>query len=84
MRQSARRQPQIVSTLNLVDAGLGITLVPASLRQARLVGVTFRPLKPAAKFTAPLNLACRRVDHSEAAKRFVGAVRRIARTLDPG
>ena len=74
--------PQIVSTLNLVAAGLGITLVPASLRQARMVGVVFRPLKSSPNLTAPLNLACRKVDHSEAAKRFVALVRRTARLVD--
>ncbi len=73
--------PQIVSTLNLVAAGLGVTLVPASLRQARMVGVVFRPLKSTPELTAPLNLACRKVDYSEAAKRFVELARTTARLV---
>ena len=36
--------PRIVSTLNLVAAGLGITIVPASLSRLPLEGVTYRPL----------------------------------------
>ena len=77
----AQEAPQIVSTLNLVAAGLGVTLVPASLGKIQMQDIVFRPLagKPALK--APLNLACRAVDHSAAAKRFVALVRRSARSI---
>ena len=37
--------PRIVSTLNLVAAGLGITIVPASLSRLPLEGVTYRTLE---------------------------------------
>ena len=36
--------PRIVSTLNLVAAGLGISLVPESLQRMRMDGVVFRRL----------------------------------------
>ncbi len=41
----AQEAPRIVSTLNLVAAGLGITIVPASLSRLPLEGVVYRPLK---------------------------------------
>jgi DNA-binding transcriptional LysR family regulator len=70
--------PRIVSTLNLVAAGLGITIVPASLSRLPLEGVTYRTLggKPAIK--VPLNLACRGDERSAATLGFVDLVRRLA------
>src|SRR5215475_13329803 len=53
--------PRIVSTLNLVAAGLGITIVPASLSRLPLEGVTYRPLRGRPTLTVPLNLACRAI-----------------------
>jgi len=38
--------PQIVSVLSLVSAGIGVSLVPASIRQLALQGVTYRSLRP--------------------------------------
>ncbi len=73
--------PRIVSTLNLVAAGLGITLVPASLSQSQMEGVAYRPVKRSAGLAAPLNLVCRSVEHSAAAQRFTLQVRRAARSL---
>ena len=69
--------PRIVSTLNLVAAGLGITIVPASLSRLPLEGVTYRPLagKPALK--VPLNLACRTGERSAATLAFIELVRRM-------
>ena len=58
--------PRIVSTLNLVAAGLGITIVPASLSRLPLEGVTYRMLKGRPALKVPLNLACRRDERSAA------------------
>lgn len=74
--------PRIISTLNLVAAGLGITLVPQSLRQIHLAGIEYRPLTPTTTFQAPLNLVCRTVDHSQTAKNFVAFVRKSAKELE--
>ena len=41
-------------------------------------GVVYRPLDPAARLTAPLNLACRRDEISAAVRRFVALVQRSA------
>ena len=51
--------PRIISTLNLVAAGLGVSLVPESLRRLQMDGVVYRELADNAQLTAPLILACR-------------------------
>ncbi len=73
--------PRIVATLNLVAAGLGVTIVAECLQTMHMDGVTFRALKADAELFAPLTLACRTVDHSEVAKRFVALVRRTSASL---
>jgi DNA-binding transcriptional LysR family regulator len=75
-----QQAPRIVSTLNLVAAGLGISLVPASLRRMNMDGVTYRRLRGAAQPVAPLILAVRRGDTSAAVRRFLELVRRMAKT----
>jgi len=71
--------PRIVATLNLVAAGLGVTLVPESLSSMHLDGVRFCALSRDEAPRAPIRLACRRTDHSAAARLFVEDVRRKAR-----
>src|SRR6476619_8510873 len=63
--------PRIVSTLNLVAAGLGITIVPASLSRLPLEGVSYRPLKGRPALRVPLNLACRDGERSAATLGFI-------------
>ena len=70
--------PRIVSTLNLVAAGLGISLVPESLQRMRMDGVVFRRLTGAAQPKAPLYLASRRGEISAAVRKFLELVRRPA------
>src|SRR5262245_4137385 len=70
--------PRIVSTLNLVAAGLGITIVPASLSRLPLEGVTYRPLKGRPAIKVPLSLASRREERSAATLGFIDLVRRLA------
>ena len=70
--------PRIVSTLNLVAAGLGVTLVPASLSRLPLEGVVYRPLKGKPAVKVPLNLACRRNERSAAVLSFIELVRKQA------
>ena len=69
--------PRIVSTLNLVAAGLGITIVPASLSRLPLEGVVYRPLKGKPALKVPLNLACRRDERSAATLAFIDLVRKM-------
>ncbi len=68
--------PRIGSTLNLVAANLGISLVPESLQRMRMDGVVFRRIGGAAQPTAPLYLASRRGETSAAARRFLELVKR--------
>jgi DNA-binding transcriptional LysR family regulator len=70
--------PRMLSTLSLVAAGLGVTVVPASMSRLEAEGVAYRPLDPAAELTAPLNLAYRRDEISAAVRRFVALVQRSA------
>lgn len=70
--------PQMIATLSLVAAGLGVSIVPASLTRMRLDGVEYRPLAGEPQPRAQLNLAIRRGDPSAAVRRFVGTATHAA------
>lgn len=72
----AQEAPRLPSTLSLVAAGLGITLVPASMRRVAIEGVTFRPLRAGSGLIAPLFLASRRDSQNPT----VAELRTIVRT----
>ena len=74
--------PRITSTLGLVAAGLGVALVPASLRRVHMDGVTYCELAPADRPTVPLRLATRREPSSAVLRNFVDLVRREVRVPD--
>ncbi|HKU94479.1 MAG TPA: LysR family transcriptional regulator [Vineibacter sp.] len=74
--------PRIVSTLNLVAAGLGVAIVPASLQRMQMDGVAYRRLKGTAP-RAPLRLALRRHDTAPPVRRFLDLVRQTARAFSP-
>ena len=74
--------PRIVSTLNLVAAGLGVSVVPDSLRRLQMDGVVYRELADDAQLTAPLILACRRGENSAAVQRFIELVHHSAEHID--
>jgi DNA-binding transcriptional LysR family regulator len=67
--------PRLLATLSLVAAGLGVTLVPASMRRLRVHGVTYRPIASEAGLVAPLNLAYRRSETAPAVRRFLALAR---------
>jgi DNA-binding transcriptional LysR family regulator len=73
--------PRIVSTLNLVAAGLGIAIVPASLQRMQMDGVVYRRLEGASQPRAPLLLATRRGDTGAVVRRFLDLVKQTARTF---
>jgi DNA-binding transcriptional LysR family regulator len=75
--------PQLVSVVNLVAAGLGYSLVPASLRQVRVIGVAYREIK-ALTVVAPLALASRRGETSEIVRNFLVRARQSARDQRSG
>jgi len=68
--------PRIISTLNLVAAGLGVSIVPASLRRLQMDGVVYRRLTGSTDLKAPLILACRPGENSAAVQRFLDLVQR--------
>jgi DNA-binding transcriptional LysR family regulator len=73
--------PHHLSTLNLVAAGLGVSLVSASVQRMNIEGVVFRRLKGAAQIKVPLNLASRRGDASTVVRQFRSLAERTARNF---
>ncbi len=73
--------PRIISTLNLVAAGLGVSVVPASLRRLQMDGVVYRRLTASVDLKAPLILACRPGENSAAVQRFLDLVERPAESV---
>jgi DNA-binding transcriptional LysR family regulator len=74
--------PRIISTLNLVAAGLGVSVVPESLRRLQMDGVVYRRLEESAALSAPLILACRRGENAAAVQRFIDLVQTTAEQMD--
>lgn len=68
---------QITAILSLVSAGVGITLLPASMASIAADGVVYRPLKDTAA-AAEVALAYRRDDRSAAIKAFVRLAGRLS------
>jgi DNA-binding transcriptional LysR family regulator len=62
--------------LELVAAGLGVTVVPAGWQSPRSFGVTCRPLRPP-HVEIPFGIAYRRGAEGRAVKRFVAAARAV-------
>ncbi len=78
---STQQAPRIGSTLNLVAAGLGVTLVPESLQRLNLDGVVYRALKDVNHAWALLGLARRSADPSSVVRQFRSVVRAVAAKL---
>jgi DNA-binding transcriptional LysR family regulator len=79
--QVGQEAPRILSTLSFVAAGLGVSIVPASLRRLQLDGVAYRRIAASRPLKAPLNLASRRGETSTAVRRFIDLARRTAKEL---
>lgn len=73
--------PRIISTLNLVAAGLGVSVVPESLRRLQMDGVVYRRLADSAALSAPLILVYRSGDNAAAVRRFIDLVQTTADEL---
>jgi DNA-binding transcriptional LysR family regulator len=71
--------PRLASTLNLVAVGLGISIVPASLRRIQMDGLVYRRLRGPSRLVAPLMLVSRRSDASAAVRQYLDFVRRAAK-----
>jgi DNA-binding transcriptional LysR family regulator len=68
---------QIPTVLGLVSAGMGVTLVPASVRKLRLAGVVYRNLEQVDRITE-LALAYRPDDESPVLSAFLNVTRELA------
>jgi DNA-binding transcriptional LysR family regulator len=73
--------PRLPSTLSLVAAGLGISIVPASMRRVAISGVSFRTLRDCPGLSAPLHLALRRTGLSATATQFRETVRQLVQAM---
>ena len=62
--------PRLPSTLSLVAAGLGVSIVPASMQRMNVEGVAYLRLTDAPALVAPLLLATRQGDRSPVIDRF--------------
>ena len=72
---------QINGLLALVAAGLGLALVPASMRAVRLAGVSYVPLEDSGAYLL-LAVASRASDHSPALQQFLVTVAETVATSD--
>lgn len=70
--------PRVTTALGLVAAGLGVTVLPASMQRIALDGVVFRAIDDRAGLKAVLALGWRKNDASPALANFVALVRRLA------
>jgi DNA-binding transcriptional LysR family regulator len=68
--QIAQEAPRLPASLSLVAAGLGVSIVPASMRRMNMEGVSFLRLTGAPGLVAPLMLATRRGRRSPVIERF--------------
>lgn len=70
--------PRLTATLSLVAAGLGVSIVPESMRGMNIGSVSYRTLSPRAGLIAPIYLATRREPVSPALTRFREIVGKMA------
>ena len=68
--------PRMLSTLSLVAAGLGVSIVPASMERLKPDGVVYKPLRRAMGLRAPIIMLHPDARDSVARARFIDLVRR--------
>jgi DNA-binding transcriptional LysR family regulator len=73
--------PRVTSAIGLVASGLGISLVPASLRYFHVDGIIYRPLKGSPQAKAILNVLSRRGEPSAIVRHFMHMVKRMVKTF---
>jgi DNA-binding transcriptional LysR family regulator len=73
---------QMLISINLVAAGVGISLVPASIREIRQEGIAYCPVADAPSLIAPLTLVYRRGEARPLVTDFIELSRRHAKDKD--
>lgn len=74
---------RMVTSLNLVAAGVGLSIVPASMQGVHAQAVVYRPLAEGGRLDAPLTLVTREADCEGPALHFAELARRLARKAQP-
>jgi DNA-binding transcriptional LysR family regulator len=69
--------PRITSTLGFVAAGMGVALVPDSMRRVAVDGVAYRAFSPSMRAKAVLGIASRRHDPSPIVRGFLAFVKKL-------
>lgn len=69
---------RMMTNLNLVAAGVGLSVVPASMQGVHSHAVVYRPLAASAKLGAPLTLAYRAADCQGPTAVFIALLRELA------
>ncbi len=72
--------PRMMTNLNLVAAGAGVSVVPASMAQTHRHAIVYCPLEESAALDAPLTLAYREGEFHGPLAKFVQLARTVART----
>jgi DNA-binding transcriptional LysR family regulator len=67
----------LLTSVNLVAAGVGVSLVPASIQRIFHEGVAFRPTSEARSLVAPLTLVHRRGETRPVVKDFIELSRKV-------
>jgi DNA-binding transcriptional LysR family regulator len=75
-----QQAPEVASALNLIAAGEGVSIVPASMRHMQPQGVAYRAILGDAP-RAPLSLAHRSNEPSAAVRNLAALARRAAATI---
>jgi DNA-binding transcriptional LysR family regulator len=68
--------PRMITAINLVAAGQGVSLVPASMRVLHTESVAYRALAPGALPPMPLTLVYRQHDPSALVRNFIAVARK--------
>ena len=69
----------MLTNILMVAAGVGVSVVPASMRGIHSHLVSYLPLRGAAKVIAPLTVVHRREDSNPAVARFIALARELSR-----
>lgn len=70
---------QMLTSINLIAAGVGISLMPASIREIRQEGIVYCPILDAPSLVAPLTLVYRRGEVRPIVTDFIELSRKLAK-----
>jgi DNA-binding transcriptional LysR family regulator len=73
--------PRMLTNLNLVAAGAGVSVVPASMQGVHLHAVAYVPLLESPPLDAPMTLAWQRSDSGGPTATFVALARQMAQNM---